>query len=244
MIDINQSTPADVVTILRSHGARKRIMAIYESGFGAAIRDGNLVSSPRPMDVNSLTLFMIHPGAKAQAISARDTLLYQMKAELGKLEQPDVEALTSMKTYIPFDFASFLHMVKVMEFVCEFLDGRDYYSASAWRHAREHAEMSEFLYVDKSAENPMFYASLGDDYHRRHHTFLHSLEFKEIDQMATDHMNFSEVTDRIDRFEYVIHRPTFIPRKRPQDKDPKEFGGNKKRKPNDTGPGPRSTMTQ
>ena len=76
LIAMNQGTPADVVGLLRNHSARRGIMATFESGLGAAIRDGNLASSPRPMDVNNLTIFLIHPGAKAQAISARDTLLY------------------------------------------------------------------------------------------------------------------------------------------------------------------------
>ena len=222
LIAMNQGTPADVVGLLRSHSARRGIMATFESGLGAAIRDGNLASSPRPMDVNNLTIFLIHPGAKAQAISARDTLLYQMKAELGKLEQDDVEALTSMKPFAPFDFASFLHMLKGMEFVCEFLGGPNCYSALAWRHAREHAEFNEYIYVDKAGENAMFFASVANDYHRRHQTFIHSLEFKNMDEMARDHMNFSNVTDRIDTFEYVIHRPTFIPKKRPQDREQKD----------------------
>ena len=143
-----------------------------------------------------------------------------------------MEALTSMKTFTPFEFSAFLHMVKAMEFVCEYLGGEDCYSALSWKHAREHAEMHEFLYVDKSAENPMFYASLCDDYHRRHQTFIHSLEFKEVDRMAVDHMNFEELTDRIDRFEYNVHRPTFIPRKRPQDRE-QDDRKKKRHKPND-----------
>lgn len=219
LIAINQSTSADVVSLLRSHGARKGIIEVYESGFGAAIRDSNLASAPRPMDVNNMIIFLIHPGAKIQVISARDTLLYQMKAELGKLEHADVETLTSMKTFVPFDFEHFLHVLKGMEFVCEFLGGQDCYSAMAGKHAREHAETNEFLYVDKASENPIFYASVSNGYHRRHHTFLHSLEFRKVDKMATGHMEFTSVTDKIDQFEYVVHRPTFIPRKRLQESE-------------------------
>ena len=141
---------------------------------------------------------------------------------MGKLEQGDVEALTSMKPFAPFDFASFLHMLKGMEFVCDFLGGPGCYSALAWRHAREHAEYNEYIYIDKAGENAMFFASVANDYHRRHQTFLHSLEFKDTDKMANEHMDFNNVTGRVDTFEYVVHRPTFIPRKHPQDREQKE----------------------
>lgn len=139
IIASNQSTPADVLSLLYHNGARKGIMATYQSGFGATIRDGNITSTPCATDVNGLTIFFIHPGAKAQCLSARETLLYQLKAELGQLDHADVEALTKMELFVPFDFPSFLHMLRGIEFVCEFLGGSQCFSTLAWNHAREHA---------------------------------------------------------------------------------------------------------
>ena len=124
-----------------------------------------------------------------------------------------------MKPFAPFDFPSYLHMLKGMEFLCMFLGGEYCYSSQAWRMARSHAERNEFLYVDKSQENAMVYASLWNDFHRRHMAFLHSLGDKAVDVMATDQMDFSKVTDKMECFEYVVNRPAWLPKRDQKDRE-------------------------
>ena len=119
-----------------------------------------------------------------------------------------------------------------MEFVCEFLGGPQCYSAFAWNHAREHAELNEHLYIDKANKKTMFFASVVNDYHRRHQTFMHSLSFKNIDEMAKEQMDFQHLTKRVENFEYVVHKPSFLPKKRPQDNNKQDYSIIKKRKLN------------
>lgn len=235
LVCLNQKGAGDVAGTLHHQAARNGVMANFESGLAAAIHQGNLASTPRATDINNFTVFFIHPGNKKHAVSARDALLYQIKAEYGKLNNDDVEALISMKPFAPFDFPSYLHMLKGMEFLCTFLGGEYCYSSQAWRMARSHAERNEFLYVDKSQENAMVYASLLNDYHRRHMTFLHSLGDKAVDAMATDQMDFSKVTEKMDCFEYVVNRPAWLPKRDHKDREKVEKE-KKRQKPNNFRP--------
>ena len=232
LVCLNQKSAGDVAGTLHHHAARAGVMANFESGLAAAIHQGNIASSPRATDINNCTVFFIHPGNKKQSLSARDSLLYQMKAEYGKLDQADVEALISMKPFAPFDFASYLHMLKGMEFLCTFLGGEFCYSAQAWRMAKEHAEMNEFIYADKKEENAMLFASLLNDFHRRHMTFIHSPGDKQVTSMAIEQMDFSKITNKIDCFEHVVNRPSWIPKRDPKDRHKQENDNNKRQKPN------------
>ena len=232
LVCLNQKSASDVAGTLHHHAARAGVMVNFESGLAAAIHQNNIASSPRASDINNCTVFLIHPGNKKQSLTARDSLLYQMKAEYGNLEQADVEALISMKPFAPFDFSSYLHMLKGMEFLCTFLGGEHCYSAQGWRMAREHAEMNEFLYEDRKEENAMLFASLLNDFHRRHMTFIHSLEDKQVSSMAVEQMDFSRVTKKLDSFEYVVNRPSWIPKRDPKDRQKQDNDKNKRQKPN------------
>ena len=77
----------------------------------------------------------------------------------------------------------------------------------------------------------MVYASLLNDSHHMHMTFLHSLGDKTVDTMATEQMDFSEVTDKVDCFEYVVNRHAWPPKRDQKDRG-KVDREKKRQKPN------------
>lgn len=181
------------------------------------LKNGCLTSSPRTSSLNNLCVFLCSPEGKGNSLSAEIALRLQEQASYGKLNSEDISLLTRMKAYVPYDYASFIHMLRNIKFLCNFIGGDNCMSSIAWSITLTHALRNECLYREEFLKNKHFYVSLLDDYHRRFQTFIQSCAFDEVDQLRHSQLKFEKLCDSIELFEYMVRTPSWLlKRSRPE----------------------------
>ena len=120
---VNQTSPIAIQTLLHLECARLGLMANFPLGLCTALKNGCLASSPRPSSLNNLCVCLCSPEGDGHSLSAEMSLRIQEQATHGKLTNEDAALLTGMKEFIHYDYASFLHMLKNMNLLCQFIGG-------------------------------------------------------------------------------------------------------------------------
>ena len=146
---VNQSSPISIQTLLHLECARVGLMAHFPLGLRTALKNGCLASSPRTSSLNSLCVFLCSPEDDGHSLFAEMALRIQEQATYGKLTNDDMTLLTGMKEYVPYDYASFVHMLKNIKFLCQFIGGDHCMLAVAWNIALRHATQNECLYREE-----------------------------------------------------------------------------------------------
>ena len=98
-----------------------------------------------------------------------------------------------MEATLPYDYGTFLHMVKK----CEYLCGPHCKAAKAWHHVAKHTKHNEPLYKEMAKERPTFYISILDGLHRRFQNFLHSCASGAFEDLKINQNQFNAVTQKL-----------------------------------------------
>ena len=185
-------------------------MVTFPLGLCTALKNGCLTSSPRPSSLNNLCIFLCPPEREGQSLSVEMSLRIQEQASYGKLTNDDLALLTGMEEFIPYDYASFIHMLRNMKFLCEFIGGEQYMAAVAWNVALQHGLRNECPYREEFVKHKHFYVSILDDYHRRFQTFVQSCAFGDADKLRKSQLQFEKICETIELFEYIVRTPSWL----------------------------------
>ena len=117
------------------------------------------------------------------------------------------------KIFSPNEFSTFLHQLRNIRFLCEYLGGHDCLAAVTVDEAVQHAKKFESLYIESARDSIMFYTSLMNDYHFRLQSFIHSCGFRHLEDLDRKQLDFRPIHDRIELREYNARAPRWYKRK-------------------------------
>ena len=206
------------MTIVRTieHTMRNRGCIVYlQKGMCNDFRHGTIASSPDPFERNGLCVFLMAP-EETKRVKEDRLREIEEKASRNKLNQDDIELLTSNEVYLPKDFWAFEHMVRNFSTITSYLFGNDCLMARAWRIVLEHAGTHQATYKKFERDYQYFYVIVLDELHRRTQTFIHSAADGLLSSLKIRQLDFSSILDAIENHTYFVRRPTGLP-KRKQD---------------------------
>ena len=172
-------------------------VAFIQTGICIALMKG-FITPIDPKMPSNLTPFGTYAALSATSnLDTKALLKFAMKQNYERFDKEDLDLLTSMEISVPQTFHVFNHMLRNMQFLCEYLTGNDSLAAKAWGLAADHARRNEQLYIDQSFQDKNFYASILFTFHCRFHKFLGSGAFGMISQMDRRQINFEQVLQDI-----------------------------------------------
>ena len=201
-----------IQSLLIREASNRGLMCNPALGLCQNLRNGGIASTPKITSITNLSPFLLPPESSDNDSSSELLFRLNETAALGKLSEKDIMTLTKMEATLPYDYGTFLHMVKNMRFMCEYLGGTHCLAAKAWNTMAKHTKRNEPLYKEMAREHPTFYISVLDDLHRRFQTFIHSCAFGVFDDLKISHVKFDEVTRKIDNYEYNVRKPIWLPK--------------------------------
>ena len=210
VILINQGSPAGVQSLFQHEFDCAGLLGHVPLGLSTSIKNGALITFPSASSLAGLCVFFCHPHALGQEFSAEEILRITEQANYGKHQRDGIELMTKSKPFIPYDFSSFLHMLKNITFICEYLGGPHCMTATAWRTAVQHASTNKLTYREEQQKDKLFYASVLDDYNRRFQTFLRSCAFAKADKLRRNQLDFETICTTIETFGYQTRQPIWM----------------------------------
>ena len=185
-------------------------VAFIQTGICTALMKG-FITPIDPKMPSNLTPFGTYAALSSTSnLDTKALLKFAMKQNYERFEKEDLDLLTSMEITIPKTFHVFHHMLRNMQFLCQYLAGLDSLAAKAWGMASDHARRNEQFYIDQSLQDKGFYPSVLFTFHCRFHKFLGSGAFGVISQMERRQINFEMVLQDIEEDRYVVKTPPFV----------------------------------
>ena len=212
---------------MKKRGLRGHLQIGMVTGF----KNGVIASLSCPADINHLTPFYCAAESNETELSSQTLLKLTEQSQQVKLRTEDIDMITSCSTYLPYNFYNFLHQLRNMRFLCEFLGGETCMSTIAWDKTVQHAKRNEETYIGLAEDNGLFYISLLNDYHYRFQNFLHSCSFGKVLELDLKQLDFSALHDRIELREYNTRQPRWMTKRSTPSTPTKKRGGSKRQRP-------------
>lgn len=121
--------------------------------------------------------------------------------------------MTAIRIYIPLEFSQFVHQLRNIRFLCEYIGGEQCLAAVAWDDTVQHAKRNESLYIRLDEEHEFFYGALMNDYHLQFQIFLSSCALGNFDDIDRKQLDFRPLHDRLKLQEYTPRQPRWMKRK-------------------------------
>ena len=212
------SSGTAIQRLLHIEGRCRGLRMYVQIGLCTGLKTVDIASND-PSDISHLTPFFLPPKPNGEELFTQTLLRHHEQATHGKLTESDIKTVTATKICVPLEFSTFLHQLRNMRFVCEYLGGTSCRFTVAWDTCVEHAKKNEEHYITQAEDGQYFFGALMFDYYRCIQKFLASCAVGDVDEMDVKQLQFHTIHDRIDLHEYHPHTPRWLKR-RDQDRPP------------------------